>query len=616
MLEALTDAILNARDEPIDYTGDGNGAGGALKPSQNRAIHITAVCCSGFSLLAALVTLRWFLLMRRSFRHILVMNMIISGSFKSFWYFIFPIVSFGTGPISSSSNFCQATGFFLTFATESADMAIFLIALHSVLYILRPSSAAGEGGLYPYRHWVWPAWLLPPLLAACLAFIRNSAPFTTSGVFCTLPKRPIWYRLALSWVPRYIIIAFIISMYLWIYIYVHMKFRGFDKLGRSESMSESSQSSRRSSIALHSEDVEPAEQGGRTSQTPSRRVSQQPTLEVEQQVQSSEALQPWDYMNFVTSKPLQNPPEDGPAPTAPWGSTWSDDTISPFGPSSGKPSRIGSKDGQRAGPRKERVSRSDPATNTRIKMSDRTDPLRETRRAIRRQLRSMFIYPLVYIIVWAFPFVFQVRLYDARNVMHPTYWINLISVIMLSLQTAADCFVFSWTEKPWRRISSNSKCSILGGRRCKKQDSTDTPQPAIPEPAPSKRPVHWWEAEGRLRKDSVWLPGGSISETFSQLASRTRSRSLEQGRRLTRHISEDIPSPIPETEPVSSTGPPAGRARRTSMSRVSSNGSGQEPRSSPGRRERHQAGLGSVHEVKSDGFQVDEDGCETARTTN
>ncbi|KAL6244174.1 G protein-coupled receptor gpr1 [Rhinocladiella similis] len=612
MLEALSDALLNARDAPIDYTGDVNGAGGSLKPSQNQSIHIAAVCCSSFSLLAALITLRWFLVMRRSFRHILVMNLIISDSFKAVWYFTFPIVLFAKGNISSSSKFCQATGFFLTFGVEAADMAIFLIALHSVLYILRPNHALGEGGLYPYRHWVWPAWLLPPLLAACLAFIRNSSPYITSGVFCSLPKRPIWYRLALSWVPRYMIIAFIISMYLWIYVYVHIKFRGFDKLGKSESLSESPGNTRQMSAPLRSHDIEQIGQDGRALQSPSRRMSQQPAPLAQEQVPSSEQLQPWDYMNFITSKPLLNTPEDGATPTALWGSTWSDDTNMPFGTSSVRPSRKGSEEGGSSTPRKENVSRPDIAPNSPEKLpSDRTDPLRRTRMAIRKQLRSMFVYPLVYIIVWTFPFVFQVRLYNAYYVRHPTYWINILSVIMLSLQAGADCILFSWTEKPWRRVASNSRFSILAAhrrsramlqRRCPKQNPPNTSQAVAPESTHSKRTVHWWEAEGRRRKDSVWLHTSTISDTFSHLASRTRSRSMDMGRRLpghVRHLSEDVPSPMAEAEPVSPGNPPAGRGGRSSMSRVSSNVSEQEPRSGTGRGKRHKAGPGSLHKVKS-----------------
>jgi G protein-coupled receptor GPR1 len=138
---------------------------------------------------------------------------------KAVWYFVFPLVVFVGGPVSSTSNFCQASGFLLAFAIEASDMAILLIALHSTLCILRSDSTIGASGLYRYRNWIYPMWLGPPLLAASLAFINNEEAYTVAGTFCYLPKRPFWYRLALSWVPRYLIISLILIMYVWIYIY-------------------------------------------------------------------------------------------------------------------------------------------------------------------------------------------------------------------------------------------------------------------------------------------------------------------------------------------------------------------------------------------------------------
>src|SRR5690349_18282006 len=79
---------------------------------QNRAVLIAGLTCACFSVLATLITLRWFILMKRTFRHKLIMFLILSDSFKAFWYFIFPVVVFSQGPIPSSSGFCQASGFF------------------------------------------------------------------------------------------------------------------------------------------------------------------------------------------------------------------------------------------------------------------------------------------------------------------------------------------------------------------------------------------------------------------------------------------------------------------------------------------------------------------------
>ena len=48
------------------------------------------------------------------------MLLIQSDLSKALWYLLFPIVAFTHGPIASSSRFCQATGFFVSFFTEAS----------------------------------------------------------------------------------------------------------------------------------------------------------------------------------------------------------------------------------------------------------------------------------------------------------------------------------------------------------------------------------------------------------------------------------------------------------------------------------------------------------------
>ena len=214
--------------------------------SQNRAILIAGLSCACVSFVAAFVALRWFVLMKRSFRHRLVLFLIASDTFKAVWYFVFAVVAISRGPVASGSGFCQASGFFLLLGVEAADFAILLIALHTMLAIFKPTNKAGEGGLYPYRAWIYPFWLGPPLLAASLAFINKKNAYITSGTYCYLPKRPLWYRLALSWIPRYLIISTIFLMYASIYIYVRVKFRGFSMWAKEDSSQKSTSLSRQS----------------------------------------------------------------------------------------------------------------------------------------------------------------------------------------------------------------------------------------------------------------------------------------------------------------------------------------------------------------------------------
>lgn len=50
----------------------------------------------------------------------------------------------------------------------------------------------------------------------------------SQGTFCYLPARPIWYRIALSWGPRYVILCTILGIYLAVYFYTKSKFGDFD----------------------------------------------------------------------------------------------------------------------------------------------------------------------------------------------------------------------------------------------------------------------------------------------------------------------------------------------------------------------------------------------------
>ena len=96
------------------------------------------------------------------------------------------------------------------------------------LQIFPPShSLLGHDGLYRIRHWVFAIWLILPNLSGALAFINPRPAFMAQGGFCSLPLRPIWYRLALFWIPRYLIWIFVVFVAVRIYRYVGNEFKVF-----------------------------------------------------------------------------------------------------------------------------------------------------------------------------------------------------------------------------------------------------------------------------------------------------------------------------------------------------------------------------------------------------
>ncbi|KAK4130727.1 hypothetical protein BT67DRAFT_350665, partial [Trichocladium antarcticum] len=182
-----------------------------------RVLNILSLTFASISILSTLLALYWFGRMRRSFRHELILLLVQSDCLKSMATVIFPIVTLVRGEIRSDSAFCQASGFVLSVGIESADMAVLLIALHSVMYLFRPRS-----GLYPYRHIAYAVFYLFPVTTACLAFIGGNG-YENVGHYCYLRNDLGWTRLSLSWVPRYIVCVSIVAIYAFIYIYIRKR---------------------------------------------------------------------------------------------------------------------------------------------------------------------------------------------------------------------------------------------------------------------------------------------------------------------------------------------------------------------------------------------------------
>ncbi|KAI1211115.1 G protein-coupled glucose receptor regulating Gpa2-domain-containing protein [Annulohypoxylon truncatum] len=202
------------------------------------AIMSISLSMASISVLAALCAFYWFVRMRRSFRHDLIMLLIQSDMMKALWLVICPLAFFAKVPIDSNSTFCQVSGFLLTVSIEASDIAVLLIAVHTALFILRPRGSSGAAGLYPYRRIAYTCWAIIPLVLAAVVPITGGQ-FADNGPHCYLPLRPAWYLSALSWIPRYVISAFIIVVYTVLYLYVACRFRSFTRDQRRASTAHS-----------------------------------------------------------------------------------------------------------------------------------------------------------------------------------------------------------------------------------------------------------------------------------------------------------------------------------------------------------------------------------------
>ena len=86
---------------------------------------------------------------------------------------------------------------------------------------------------------------------AGLLFVNPTAGYISNGPFCSLPLRPYWYRLALAWIPRYLIGFIILGLAVAIYTHVGFEFRAFTKTA-DRSISVSTSTTILTSVAMES----------------------------------------------------------------------------------------------------------------------------------------------------------------------------------------------------------------------------------------------------------------------------------------------------------------------------------------------------------------------------
>ncbi|KAF4551501.1 G protein-coupled glucose receptor-like protein 2 [Elsinoe fawcettii] len=432
-----------------------------LSQKQKVIIQYASVVVASFSVAACLLSLYWFLLMRRNFRRTLVMLLMFSDLFKSSWFLVFPAVSLRMGGVASGSRFCDIGGFFLQAGIESCDVAILMMSIHMSLQVFNPTSGRiGPDGLYRYRNAVYAVWIFLPSFMAGLAFVRQGqGSYLSQGAFCTLPIRPFWYRLALSWIPRYLVWIYITVTAIRIYLHVGAGFTVFarevDSASRTDpsKLSTIDRSTRRSLVvpkirraaSYVSEHIPvPFLQQPEPSRNPSTVSHLDHDSEEGSSSQSSptktfhkasrDSLSPNAAAQMVSH--FQRPRQGSHMTTA-------SSSIIDYGAAQILPGSTAS-----GGPLVNIISTADCTANAR-------------RRAIQRQTRLLFIYPCVYMIFMLIPFIQHCFTYSDYWAQHPVFAISLLGPICYSIMGLADCLVFCWREKPWTNIPG-SNGSFLG----------------------------------------------------------------------------------------------------------------------------------------------------------
>jgi len=421
----------------------------------------------------------------------LVMLLLVADCFRSMWFVIFPAVALAHGKVQSGDPFCNAGGFFIQMGLEACgkwiatsisssrltplDVSIFLMSLHMSLQIFNAGSGStGSDGLYRYRYAVYVIWLVLPAFDAALAFVNtSSSAYLLQGAFCTLPIRPFWYRLALSWVPRYLIWAYVVGISVRIYMHVGSGFQVFARKVSSSSNPRTGQpdttNQGTSNIEQSAKPLSSKVRAANFLSSFSDNVPDLPPFMSDTQPLSGQQARRPSVVRFDSGgHTLKDNLRDH---------SYEKDKDTASGPSEPSSSRRGSAkdasdDSMEGSLPLQPIQKPAPAYNPENPEDFSTLPTIEEghgaplseitstvdavaykrKRAIQRQVRLLFIYPCVYMILMVIPFVNHAMTYSDYYAQHPVYIVSALSTFCYAIMGAADVVVFSWREKPWTLI--------------------------------------------------------------------------------------------------------------------------------------------------------------------
>ncbi|KAF2217079.1 hypothetical protein CERZMDRAFT_31913 [Cercospora zeae-maydis SCOH1-5] len=487
----------HARAVVLGYN-PGFNASAVLARTQQYQLQVIASTFASVSVLAAICAIYWFCMMRRNFRRDLVLLLIVGDFWKSTWFLIFSATTLATGHIKTETSFCQATGYFLQLGLEACDCAIFLMSLHMMLQIFPPkNSRLGADGLYRIRWYVLAGWVLLPNLMTSLAFVNSGPSFVSQGGFCSLPIRPIWFRLALSWIPRYLNWIFVMGVAIRIYRHVGYEFKVFGQEQDQSSSAGIPEHSRGATSNAPTTIRSVAMQRDMSSHSDAATVEKQLLMDDDVAPEDDSILAPMQSKNSGASNtlPRSDPHRRQSVPN--WASPFGNSAANPFElplpgplpptsrsmPSSRRGSRqtsgakgIACEDfaslpielHQTRGSISTAASRHSggeqpaltPITEQRPSLhttpsapgNAATRAMQSRRKAIQRQLRLLFIYPVMYLLLWIFPFISHTLNYSDYYAQNPIFALGVLNIFCQNIMGFCDVCVFCWREKPWRHI--------------------------------------------------------------------------------------------------------------------------------------------------------------------
>ncbi|KAF5669415.1 G-protein coupled receptor [Fusarium heterosporum] len=455
------------------------------------------------------------------------MLLIYSDMFKTFWLFIFPAVELIKGRIETNEPFCQVSGFFLALSIEASDVSVALISVHTALFIFRGDQGLYPFRKVAYTV----AAIIPIVMASFAfiespGYVNTGQfcylPFNPTWKRLVLTWIPRYMAFG-------VILVLCIGVYIYVRVLMSRfgsgtessknmssKMSGFESLEPLQQpaatvpptpmmtyhgLIPSSNASRRNSLTLPEDrPSRPSlatlrsfhlEMPGATnpsrlhSARTARRGSAQmwianfgtdltsPSEQTEIDSQASagttrcgedvtapsaiytkpELLHQTTAPDVATSHRTihnQSDPSYYPTPgaTSPSGTPSMPNLFTILNRTPKKPLNTGN--------------------DLILTQSDINAPgTVKSREKILRQLRLLFIYPIVYVVIWILPFIVQLTGYGRGA----PYGMRLASIVFLSFHGLADSVVFSIKEKPWRHSQAFKRINLRFWKR--RQETPD-----------------------------------------------------------------------------------------------------------------------------------------------
>lgn len=399
---------------------------------QSLVQRILAVSSSCTSIVFCLIAIYMFISIdprRFVFRHQLIFFLILFDLLKACILLLYPTRVLSHYTAYYNDRFCQIVGFFTATAIEGADIAILSFAVHTCLLIFKPNLSVKvketghvEGGLYRYRWYVYAASFFVPIILASLAFISKIG-YNPYVCWCYLPQHPVWYRVVLSWVPRYFIVIFIFLVYGLIYFHVIKEFKTLGGVFTTIHKLKVNTGG----IYPNSLQEKPSFYSALKFFFGIIRDHMFPKFILPQEGERSE-----HRSNSTSSKQLKNGL-----------SNQSQDNDSAV-----KNNGVTSFGGMH-------IDTQNIIHDPEIQAANLKN-FRERQKVIEKQMKSIFIYPAAYCFVWLFPFVLQCTQFNYENKHAPVYWLNCMGAFMQPLNGFVDTLVFLYREKPWQYTIMNN----------------------------------------------------------------------------------------------------------------------------------------------------------------